>query len=127
LTVCSINTTRNTDERALQSDLYAWREIFQIYLEAEVFEAVGERTRGERTVEESEKRLQQFAERVTQNGLGDKRKFKLKQSIEALETFLSLNLFILNVKKVGILFYSSSWDSRVSSSPMQILKRRGRY
>ncbi|KIM43658.1 hypothetical protein M413DRAFT_443563 [Hebeloma cylindrosporum] len=83
----------------LKSDLYSWREIFQIYLEAEVFEAVGERTRGERTVEESEKRLQQFAQRVTQNGLGDTRKFKLKQSIEALETFLSLNLFILNIKK----------------------------
>ena len=92
-----------------------------------MFEAVGERTRGERTVEESEKRLQQFAERVTQNGLGDKRKFKLKQSIEALETFLSLNLFILNVKKVGIVFCSSSWDSQTSSSLMQILKRRGRY
>ena len=127
MTVCSIYTTRNTNERALQSDLYSWREIFQIYLEAEVFEAVGERTRGERTVEESEKRLQQFAERVTQNGLGDKRKFKLKQSIEALETFLSLNLFILNVKKVGIVFCSSSWDSQTSSSLMQILKRRGRY
>lgn len=69
-----------------------------------MFEAVGERTRGERTVEESEKRLQQFAERVTQNGLADRKKFKLKQSIEALETFLTLNLFILNIKKVGILF-----------------------
>ncbi|KAF8955392.1 SPX domain-containing protein [Flammula alnicola] len=83
----------------LKSDLYSWREIFQIYVETEVFESVEEATRGERTVEESEKRLQQFAERVTQHGLGDRRKFKLKQSIEALETFLSLNLFILNIKK----------------------------
>jgi len=73
-----------------------------------VFEAVGERTRGERTVEESEKRLRQFAERVTQNGRGDsRRKFKLNQSIKALETFLNLNVFILNIKKVGIpLFFS---------------------
>ena len=71
-----------------------------------MFEAVGERTRGERTVEESERRLKQFAERVTQNGLGDSRQFKLKQSIEALETFLSLNLFILNIKKVCFRFSS---------------------
>jgi hypothetical protein len=65
-----------------------------------VFESVGEATRGERSIEESERRLQQFAERVTQKGLGDRRQFKLKQSMQALETFLSLNLFILNVKKV---------------------------
>jgi len=85
-----------------QSDLYSWREIFQLYVEAEVFESVGESTRGEWTVEESEKRLQLFAERITKRGLGDHRKFKLKQSVEALETFLNLNLFILNIKKVGI-------------------------
>ncbi|KJA21745.1 hypothetical protein HYPSUDRAFT_87754 [Hypholoma sublateritium FD-334 SS-4] len=83
----------------LKSDLYSWREIFQIYLEAEVFESVGEASRGERSVEESERRLQLFAERVTRNGLGDRRQFKLKQSVQALETFLSLNLFILNIKK----------------------------
>ncbi|KAJ3499051.1 hypothetical protein NLJ89_g10139 [Agrocybe chaxingu] len=82
-----------------QSDLYSWREIFQLYVEAEVFESVSESTRGQHTIEESEKRLQLFAERVTQRGLGDTRKFKLKQSIAALETFLNLNLFILNIKK----------------------------
>ncbi|TFK37062.1 SPX domain-containing protein [Crucibulum laeve] len=80
-----------------KSDLYSWREIFQLYVEAEVFESVGEATRGERTIEESEKRLQQFAERVTTRGL--QRKWKLKQSRDALETFLQLNMFILNIKK----------------------------
>ncbi|CAA7270761.1 unnamed protein product [Cyclocybe aegerita] len=81
------------------SDLYSWREIFQLYVEAEVFESVGESTRGQHTVEESEKRLQLFAERVTQRGLGDTRKFMMRQSVAALETFLNLNLFILNIKK----------------------------
>ncbi|KDR79100.1 hypothetical protein GALMADRAFT_242961 [Galerina marginata CBS 339.88] len=83
----------------LKNDLYFWREIFQLYLEAEVFESVGETTRGERTVEESEKRLQLFAQRAHQQGHGDHNKFKLQQSRDALETFLNLNLFILNVKK----------------------------
>ncbi len=63
-----------------------------------MFESVHEADRGERSIEESEKRLQAFAERVI--GRGDRRKFKLSQSREALETFLELNLTILNLKKV---------------------------
>ncbi|KAJ7176466.1 SPX domain-containing protein [Mycena filopes] len=82
-----------------KSDLYAWREIFQLYVEAEIFESVSERSRGDHSIEESEKRLRQFAERVTDRGLGDGRKLKLAQSRKALESFLQLNLFILNVKK----------------------------
>ncbi|KIK03290.1 hypothetical protein K443DRAFT_676956 [Laccaria amethystina LaAM-08-1] len=90
---------RTPNRESNKSDLFSWREIFQLYVEAEVFESVGEQTRGELTVEESEKRLKNFAERATQRGLGDSKKFKLKQSRQALETFLGLNLFILNVKK----------------------------
>ncbi|KAJ7489598.1 SPX domain-containing protein [Mycena latifolia] len=87
------------DASSRKSDLYSWREIFQLYVEAEVFESVSERTRGERTIEEAETRLKQFAERVTTRGLGSGRKLKLEQSRKALESFLELNLFILNVKK----------------------------
>jgi hypothetical protein len=66
-----------------------------------VFESVNEQTRGERTIEETETRLKLFAERVTAKGLGDGRQLKLPQSRKALESFLQLNIFILNVKKVG--------------------------
>ncbi|KAF5381778.1 hypothetical protein D9615_005505 [Tricholomella constricta] len=82
-----------------KSDLYSWREIFQLYIEAEVFESVHELDRGERSLEESENRLKLFAERVTARGLGDDRKLKNKASREALESFLELNVFILNLKK----------------------------
>lgn len=81
------------------SDLYSWREIFQLYIETEVFESVHELDRGERSLEESENRLKLFAERVTSRGLGDERKLKSKASRDALETFLALNVFILNIKK----------------------------
>ncbi|KAF8218275.1 SPX domain-containing protein [Mycena galopus ATCC 62051] len=84
---------------ARKSDLYSWREIFQLYVESEVFESVNELHPGERTIEEAETRLKQFAERVTTRGLGDGRQLKLPQSRRALESFLQLNLFILNVKK----------------------------
>jgi hypothetical protein len=63
---------------------------------------VNERNRGERSVEESETRLKQFVERATARGLDDAHKFKLPQSRQALQSFLKLNLFILNVKKVRI-------------------------
>jgi hypothetical protein len=86
----------------MKSDLYAWREIFQLYIESEVFESTSERDRGERDIEESERRLALFAERVTGRGLGDSRKLHLKASKDALETFLQLNVLILNLKKVRI-------------------------
>jgi len=80
-----------------KSDLYSWREIFQLYVEAEVFESVSEADRGERGVEDVETRLQAFAERVTKRELVSK--LRLRNSRSALETFLELNAFILNIKK----------------------------
>ena len=70
------------------SDLYSWREIFQLYVETEVFESLSERTRGERSIQDSEERLAAFAERVSGHGLGDSRTLKLKDSRKALEKFL---------------------------------------
>lgn len=66
-----------------------------------MFESSNEANAGALSIEESERRLKLFAERVTSRGLGDKRKLKLKQSHEALESFLQMNMFILNVKKVN--------------------------
>ena len=77
-----------------------------MYMEAEVFESVGQVKDGhvERTVKESEKHLNFFTERVTRRGVGDLRKFKFPESQKALETFLGLNLFILNIKKASFFF-----------------------
>lgn len=84
------------------SDLYTWREIFRVYIETEIFESVHEIQRGERSVEESEHRLKLFVERVTRGGLGVRRKMKKMKKMRswnALEKFLELNVFILNIKK----------------------------
>jgi hypothetical protein len=40
-----------------KSDLYIWREIFALWIEAEIFESSRERDRGERSIEEVEKHL----------------------------------------------------------------------
>ncbi|KAK0461934.1 uncharacterized protein EV420DRAFT_1665571 [Desarmillaria tabescens] len=102
---------------AKKTDLNAWREIFQLYVEVQVFESVSEASRGERSVEESEKRLKLFAERVTQRGLGDERQLKMKKSREALESFLKLNMFILHVKK---------FQSANSEATRKILKKHAK-
>ena len=88
-----------------KSDLYAWREIFQLYTELSPFERLSEVNRGERTVEEAETLLKSFAERIAQTGLADKPKMKLTRSRASLERFLELNRFILNMKKVSGLVY----------------------
>ncbi|KAG8958668.1 hypothetical protein FRC03_008923 [Tulasnella sp. 419] len=83
-----------------KSDLYAWREIFQSWVEAEIFESLSERTRGERSVEESEKRLTMFANQMVKRGLADGgRTFRLKSSKDAMKRFLALNVLILDMKK----------------------------
>lgn len=86
-----------------KSDLYAWREIFQLYVDSQVFESMREQDRGERDIAEAEARLALFAERVTGRGLSDARNMKLKKSRDALETFLQLNVLIVNLKKVAVL------------------------
>ncbi|KII85587.1 hypothetical protein PLICRDRAFT_321995 [Plicaturopsis crispa FD-325 SS-3] len=94
-----------------KSDLAAWREIFRIYLEAEIFESVAEASRGERTVEDSEQRLHGFLDRigVRESGAGSRKpwldfgfrptKLHLAESKSALKTFVELNVFVLNLKK----------------------------
>lgn len=96
-----------------KSDLYAWREIFQLYVESAVFEGMSERDRGERDILETEKRLATFAERVTGRGLSDSRQLKLRESRNALEKFLELNVLILNLKKVALILLYISYLIRI--------------
>lgn len=77
------------------TDLYSWREIFQMYVEGEIFESVGERTRGERSVEETETRIKRFEERMQEK----RSKLKLAGSKDALDVFMRMNFFILDLKR----------------------------
>ncbi|KAK0206748.1 SPX domain-containing protein [Desarmillaria ectypa] len=109
--------TIGTAGSAKKTDLNAWREIFQLYVEIEPFESVSEASPGERSVGESEKRLKLFVEQVTQRGLGDERQLKMKNSRAALESFLKLNMFILHVKK---------FQSANSEATRKILKKHAK-
>jgi hypothetical protein len=85
-----------------KSDLYAWREIFTLWIEAQIFESSSERDRGERSVEQADKRLQAFASEVVKRGLGDRRTLRRRESREAWEEFLRLNVLLLDLKRFQI-------------------------
>ncbi|WWC93231.1 hypothetical protein V866_000064 [Kwoniella sp. B9012] len=82
-----------------KKDLYIWREIFTLWIESEIFESSAERTRGERSLEDAENRLKDFANKVIKRGLGDKRSIKGKKSRNAWEEFLKLNVWLLDLKR----------------------------
>ncbi|KAL1751930.1 SPX domain-containing protein [Schizophyllum commune] len=96
----NFSASRVATNYCAQSDLYTWRSIFQLYVEAEIFESQGERNRGERDIQKAEERLKLFADQIAKQGLADPSKLKLTQSREALQRFLELNSVILNVKKL---------------------------
>jgi hypothetical protein len=79
-----------------KSDLESWRSIFGLYIDSQVFESVSEQSRGERSIEDCEKRLELFAKQVTKMGHD---RLHLKRSRMALDGFLKANLTILYVKK----------------------------
>jgi hypothetical protein len=78
-------------------DMYAWRDVFTLWVEAEIFESSSERTRGERSVAEVEKRLAWFVDQVGRRKLA--KKMKSKESRKALERFVELNQELLQLKR----------------------------
>ncbi|KAG9099208.1 hypothetical protein FS749_001820 [Ceratobasidium sp. UAMH 11750] len=110
----TISSCSGPPTRSRQSDLYAWREIFQLWVECQIYRGgATERERasgqgGIRSVAEAEKRLGMFASEVVKRGLGDRRTLKSAKSREALETFLNLNVHILDLKKASLVYWLSS-------------------
>ena len=85
-----------------KSDLYAWREIFQLYLDAEVFESQSEESRGERAIEDAEERLAKFMQQLSERGFSDGTRLKMQRSKHAMRKFLELNASVLNLFKVRL-------------------------
>lgn len=75
-----------------QHKLYAWREIFRLYIEMQIFFSTNERAGGQRTAEAASEQLQKFQSTLAK----DTRIRKLKRdSRVALENFLSINADLL--------------------------------
>ncbi|KAL2135672.1 hypothetical protein VTI74DRAFT_7353 [Chaetomium olivicolor] len=76
-----------------KSDLYRWREIFELYLAAEVFFSTNESAGGLRKSEKAQKQLVWFQDEVNKRQLPQK--FKIESSAAAYAHFLSLNATLL--------------------------------
>ncbi|GAA6010494.1 hypothetical protein JCM10207_001332 [Rhodosporidiobolus poonsookiae] len=83
-----------------KTDLYIWREIFALWVEAAIFESARERDRGERSTEEVEKKLEWFVDQVAARKLA--KRMRNKESRVALEKFIALNVELLDLKKFQI-------------------------
>ncbi|KAH6649667.1 SPX domain-containing protein [Chaetomium tenue] len=76
-----------------KSDLYRWREIFELYLAAQVFFSTYEVTGGLRKSEKAQKQLVWFQDEVNKRQLPQK--FKIESSATAYAQFLALNATLL--------------------------------
>ncbi|KAM0752278.1 hypothetical protein T439DRAFT_347178 [Meredithblackwellia eburnea MCA 4105] len=80
-----------------KTDLYVWREIFSLWVEAQIFESEREKDRGERSVEDAEAKLDWFVNQVAKRKLG--KQMKHKDSRIALDKFIGLNVQLLDMKR----------------------------
>ncbi|KAI0700651.1 SPX domain-containing protein [Cerioporus squamosus] len=113
------NISLSTGPLALmhKSDLETWRQIFQLYVEADIFQGHQERFRGERDVEDAEARLAAFTASLQESLANGSMKLKLKRSHAALNSFMELNTFILNLRK---------FQSVTSEATRKILKKHAK-
>lgn len=79
--------------RLSKSDLARWRQIFELYLDANVFFATQEQDHGARSSQKAVKQLQWFQTEVDHRGLA--KHFKIQESQQAYNRFLQLNLNLL--------------------------------
>lgn len=79
--------------RFSKSDLVRWREIFELYLDSNVFFATQECDHGARNSQRALKQLQWFQNEVEKRNLA--RDFKIPQSRHAFTRFLQLNASLL--------------------------------
>ena len=76
-------------------------------MDAEVFDSVAERKRGERSLEDAEIRMAKFLEGVEKGGFLPGRSKKVHAGVDA---FLRLNRTILDLKKVSLWFGDGGYD-----------------
>ncbi|EKJ72183.1 hypothetical protein NXS19_013275 [Fusarium pseudograminearum] len=80
-------------KRFSKTDLARWRQIFELYLDAEIFFATHEQDHGQRTSQKALKQLQWFQDQVTKQNLVQD--FKLPESKAAFTRFINLNASLL--------------------------------
>lgn len=89
----------NPDRRANKKLISVWRQIFQIYLESDIFFGTTETDHASHDAEKAAERFELFASKIANEGLVDK--FKKPENLKALNTFMHLNREILQGLRFG--------------------------
>jgi dihydroorotase len=89
----------NPDRRANKKLISVWRQIFQIYLESDIFFGTTETDHASRDSDKAAQRFELFSSKVANQGLVDK--FKTPENLKALNMFMCLNREILQGLRFG--------------------------
>lgn len=84
-----------------KSDLYRWRQLFEIYLQGAIFFSTHEKDHGSRDSASAARQLNWFQDEVVKRGLAST--FVLPESRQALVQFVNINIELLrNLKFLEI-------------------------
>lgn len=84
-----------------KTDMYNWRKIFSIYMDAQIFQGNAESDRTFRSVERAKKQMTWFVEQLGKSNLLNK--LKSKESRYAFEQFIALNTELITMKHYQML------------------------
>lgn len=84
-----------------KTDMYNWRKIFSIYMDAQIFQGNAESDRTFRSVERAKKQMTWFVEQLGRADLLNK--LKSKESKSAFEQFIALNTELITMKHYQML------------------------
>ncbi|KAI8335165.1 SPX domain-containing protein [Chlamydoabsidia padenii] len=79
-----------------KSDMYAWRQIFSLYMDAQIFQGKLETDRSIHSVQKAREQMLWFTNQVQQENLVSKMKNRVSKS--ALQQFMALNTELITMK-----------------------------
>ncbi|KAF2760730.1 RING-14 protein [Pseudovirgaria hyperparasitica] len=89
----AVSKVARPSRKIAKSDINQWRQIFQLYLESQIFFATHEQDHGAHSYAQASKNYQLFVKQVKDAGLASQ--FRKKESVQALERFFAINSEIL--------------------------------
>lgn len=78
-----------------KSDIYTWRQLFEIFLNSEIYFKYNQISDSERSLDQVKENLQKYHQQIDTTGLV--RQFKNKKSLQAFSQFLQVNDYLLKV------------------------------
>lgn len=101
-----------------KTDLNSWRKVFSLYTEFEIFFSTNERDKFRRDSSTAQKQLQKFSAKLSELKLASR--FSRKESHNALERFLFINLRLLRNLKFQELNSTAMTKILKSKSPSPV-------